>query len=64
MTFHPTSKDVRNGYIPMIIVRNEKGQCIGSATCKTRVFMSRPFAESVAHAAALVAAAKLNAKVV
>ena len=41
-TYHPTAKRTRNGYVPMVIVRNPKGQCVGSKAGK-RTF---PYADT------------------
>lgn len=36
LTFHPTYKKTKDGYRPMVIVRNTKGQCVGSRVAAGR----------------------------
>lgn len=53
LTLHPTSKKTDSGFLPMIVIRNARGQCIGSRTCKTAAPLSFKFyAETVAMIAA------------
>lgn len=51
-TLHATSKKCSNGYLPMIIARNDRGQCSGSAVCRVRTFSYAFIAETVARIAA------------
>lgn len=61
VTLHPTSKVVPEGYRPMIVVRNAKGQCVGSSTGK-RAHLTRDAARLDALLCALMAALTLRDK--
>lgn len=55
VTFHPTSKKVAGGYRPMVIIRNAKGQCIGSNVAGANTYTcdhpARMYALFAAHKA-------------
>lgn len=38
VTFHPMAKKVAGGYRPMVVMRNAKGQCIGSKVAGARTY--------------------------
>lgn len=57
-TIHATAKKVSGGFAPMVIVRNERGQVIGSRVCKARVLRSHFVAAFVARLASKIVAAK------
>ena len=52
LTLHPTAKQTGTGFRPMIIVRNARGQCIGSRTCRAAPISFKFYAETIAMIAA------------
>lgn len=55
LTFHATAKRYRDGFRPMVCVRNAKGQMIGS-----RVGHVTPWSENIARSEALLAALRVS----
>lgn len=52
-TMHATSKAAKGGFYPMIIVRNTKGQCVGSKGDTSNLCADKLTAEIEARVAAL-----------
>ena len=65
LTYHPTSKRVRGGFVPMVTVRGARGRMLGSGTPKGearefRTFTTAEAAHAEARAIALKVAANLQ----
>lgn len=52
VTYHPTSKRVHGGYVPMVTLRAQRGRMIGSRT-STEIVATAELACSLAYIAAL-----------
>lgn len=61
VTFHPTASRLHNGsYRPMVMVRNPKGQMIGSRVASSKEFPTKEDARNYARNAAHNVAARLD----
>jgi len=50
---HPAAKACGKGYLPMVIARNERGQCAGSVVCRYKLIPSPETARMIAKIAAI-----------
>lgn len=60
VTFHPTATRTLTGFRPMVMVRNPKGQCVGSRVASDRVYGDKEAARAYAVQAARNVAARLD----
>lgn len=61
VSFHPTARKLHNGaFVPMVIVRNPKGQCVGSRVSIGREFTDKDAAKNFARNAAHKVAERLT----
>lgn len=59
VTFHPTTRRSHNGYLAVVMLRNARGQCVGS-NVSASVFESEQAAKERALRAAHSVAGKLE----
>lgn len=52
ITFHASASRCHDGFRPMVLIRNPKGQMIGSRTSKAYVFATKDEARNAARLAA------------
>jgi hypothetical protein len=59
VTFHPSCAPVRSGgFKPAVIIRNDKGQCVGSRVSAAIVFPDKDAARNFAREKARVVASQ------
>lgn len=59
ITFHPTTRRSPSGFLAVVMLRNAKGQCVGSKSCAA-VFANEQAAKARALRAAHNVAGKLE----
>jgi hypothetical protein len=65
VTFHPTTKRTHSpdgslGFLAMVMVRNPRGQCVGSKVSANRVFPDKEAAKNFARQAAYNVSARVG----